>query len=320
MKCARYWKFLDLTDAQCVEEASKHKTRNDWKRRANGLYQHVHKHRPHLLEACTAHMVSEGNPFGTGYQVYTYEFADNSVYVGLTCTPKRRHRDHLKRGPVQAKITANIAYEFFELAGGLVPTVAGAFERISIEHYQECGWQVLNTAKGGSTGQIRTLYTYEKLLDLARPYSTRKQFDVGQSGAYQYACKHKLIDRLASELGWPEHAGHVWTKEMCLESARKFKWISDWSSADWDAYQAAMRNGWLNAIKMSLFTKHKPVQIFWTREACLKRAKAFSSRAKWQYGCGDGSYVSARRRGWLIEVASTVFGKRLNRWSSVVKV
>lgn len=205
--------------------------------------------------------------------------------------------------------------EFKVLASGLMPTAAaGDVERQVISLYIKEGWIVLNRREGGSTGQIRTKYSYAKLLDLARPLQGRKQFNLAHNGAYQYACKHELIDRLAAELGWPDHAGHAWTKDLCFLEAAKFKWLTDWIQGSHASYLSAHRQGWLAEIKSRLFTK-KPVQVRWTEAACRKRAEDFRSRMEWQYQCKDGSYVAARRKGWLSEIAAHVFGPRLNRWS-----
>ena len=308
----KYWR---LQDEAFVADAKKYKTKGEWRIKSNGYYQHVFKHRRHLIGPCTAHMVSAGRPFNEGYQVYAYEFFDHTVYIGLTCNPNRRHKDHSMLGSVAAKIRAGLSFEFKELGTGLMPTPAAQLEVENIAKYRLNGWQVLNVNPGGSTGNIRSKYAYASLLELARPFKNRKQFYVAHTGVYQYACTHKLLGKIANELGWPDHAGHVWTKEKCFQSAQRFKWISDWLMHDAHAYQAVQRNGWLPEIKQALFTINKPVQLFWTKEACAARVASFKSRVEWQYGCKDGSYVSARRKGWLDEIATAAFGPRRNRWS-----
>jgi hypothetical protein len=310
----KYWR---LPDAVFVEEARKYRTRDEWKRKANGQYQHVRRHRAALIETCLAHMVREGDPFGVGYQVYAYEFPDNAVYIGLTCNPKRRHRNHQVKGPVAIKIAAGFAPVFRVIGSKLTPTAAGNVEQETIVRYKAQGWTVLNRRAGGETGNIRTRYTYAKLVELARPFSHRAEFNERCDSGYQYACRHGLIDKIASELGWPEHVGHVWTRDLCWESAKVHKHVADWLAADKDAYLAAWRNGWLAEIKKKLFTKKYVISI-WPREACERRARAFSSRSAWQYGCHDGSYVSARRKGWLKEIADGLYGRRRNRWSGRV--
>lgn len=133
----------------------------------------------------------------------------------------------------------------------------------------------------------------------------------------QYACNHRLIDKLATELDWPEHAGHIWTRELCFQEAKKFKWLSDWVKGSPASYGSAHKQGWLAEIKSKMFTK-KPVLVHWTQEACAARARVFESRNAWQYQCRDGSYTAARRNGWLAEIARQFYGQRINRWSTRV--
>lgn len=265
-------------------------------------------------------MVREGDPFGKGYQVYVYEFADRSAYVGLTCNPTRRRKDHLKKGPVARKIAAGTAYELKVVAEGLMPTPAGELEQATLARYGSAGWTLLNGRDGGSTGHIRSKYTLDRLREIARGASSRKEFQLLDNGAYQYACVHGHMDALASEFGWPDHVGHVWTLDLCRQEASKFQWLSDWVAGHRSSYTAAWKRGWLPAIKTELFPKPKPVASKWTREACLERAKVFKTRGEWQYNAGDGSYIAARRKGWLPEIAAAVFGSRRHRWSPPVLV
>ena len=263
-------------------------------------------------------MVREGEPFGKGYQVYVYEFSDKSVYVGLTCNPTRRHKDHIKRGPVARKLAGGTPHEVKSVAEGLMPTPAGELEQATLNRYADEGWTLLNRHDAGSTGQIRTKYTLDRLRQIACGASSRKGFQLLDNGAYQYACTNGHMSALAVEFGWPDHAGHVWTFELCRDEARKFKWLSDWVAGHTASYTAAWKNGWLTRIKKELFPRAKPVEVKWTREACLERAKAFSTRGQWQYEAGDGSYIAARRKGWLPEIATLVFGPRRQRWSPPV--
>ena len=308
-------KWAQISDDKIIDIVSRYKTRSEWRKFDNGSYQEVHRCRKHLLSACTAHMERQGDPFGAGYQVYVYEFADRVAYIGLTCNPKRRYKDHTARGTVASKIKAGTAYVLKTVGTALMPTAASKLECATIVQYKADGWVALNRRHGGSTGQIRTKYTYQKLLELARLFKSRKQFEVAHRGAYQYACNHKLINQIADELGWPVHVGNKWTKDLCLQEAKKHRWLSDWSAAPGGSYAAAWKHGWLPKIKKLFKPKPSSYVIRWTKETCEKRAKDFVARADWQYQCKDGSYVTARRKGWLNEIADGVFGKHLNRWS-----
>ena len=80
-------------------------------------------------------------------------------------------------------------------------------------------------------------------------------------------------------------------------------------------YFAAQRNGWLAELKAAAGLAKKPAAASkWTQEACLARAKDFASRYDWQSKAGDGSYITARKKGWLNDIANEIYGKRRSRW------
>ena len=312
-------KHRRLPDSHFIGEAKKHRIRSEWKKQANGEYHYVRRHRPHLIPACTAHMSRDQGPFTRGYQLYAYLFTDNSVYVGITCNPTRRHKDHDKRGIVYEK-AQSASSQLSILKDHLMPTDAAQAEIDAIEDYRTKGYAVLNRRGGGSTGRIRSKYTYKLILAEANKFKSKKAFTAARSAMMQAVTLRKWNRRLEKDTGWPVRVGPNWTPESCREEAKKFTYLSDWSSAGGGSYIAAHRAGWLKVIKADLFKTPKPVDYKWTQETCHARARAFSSRSEWQYKAGDGSYPAARRKGWLIPITDDVFGPRLSRWSPKFKV
>lgn len=306
-------KYLRLPDAFFIEDARRFEYRNDWKKCSTGAYQHVKKHRKHLVDQCTAHMDVPCDPFKQGYQVYAYEFENHSVYAGLTCIPKRRHKDHHRVGPVFEAIQSGLAYEFVVYAEGLLPTAAAQAEQFAITQYKADGWRMLNTRHGGEMGQVRTKYNYEEALEAAKKCDTRAVFYERHLRMYEAICRYAWIDRIAQECGWSDHVLYHWTKEKCIENALRFPYLAAWRDADPCGAQAAHKRRWMPAVK-ALFPASRPTNK-WTQERCWERARQFTSRYDWQYKAGDGSYRAARRGGWLKEIASSLYGARRTRWS-----
>lgn len=307
----KHWR---LSDASIVADAKKYKTRNEWKQ-ASGTYNHVHQKRPHLLPACTAHMGLPDGPILRGYQVYCYEFEDNTAYVGLTCVPHKRHVAHTKAGPVAAKIKAGVSHRLCIISDRLPASAAAALEPVIIGLWQNIGWRMLNTQRGGSLGMSRFTHTFERSLAAARRCETRKDFATRFYREYFFACKHKWIGRIVADRGWPKHALARWSYETCLSSARRFKLMIEWVEGDKLAYGAAFDRGWLAKIRSECFGpqrvySRKPAK--WTTESCQARAQMFKSRADWQVNCHDGSWTTARRKGWLPEIGKAVFGTPLS--------
>lgn len=298
-----------ISDQEIIDEAKKYKTRSGWKRGNLRHYQETLKRRRHIIAACTAHMERPVGPYSEdGHQAYVYEFADKSAYVGITCNWNRRHESHLETGPVARKIAQGVSYTLKRLETKLSPDEACKKEDEYTLKYVADGWVNLSTAKWrGALGSL-TKYTYGKIIETARKYASKKEFSTAHGPMVQFVYIKGWMPKISAELGWPKHADH-WTKEECVESARKHRWLVDWLNADACAYQSARVNGWLADIKAQFFPKHKPsVASKWTPDACINRAQDFETLTKWQYNAGDASYQTARRKGWLPAIRLEVFG------------
>ncbi len=304
-----------LPDSVFLDEAKKYTYKQEWKKKSSWSYQQVLRKRKHLIPECTAHMQAPLGPVLRGYQIYAYEFPDNHVYVGLTCNPTVRHYNHTKQGTVfNYSRRKGLAPLFIVVTDGLSATDAARAEQQAVECYESNGWQLLNSAHGGSLGQLRGFkYTYEAILEMARPFQHRKQFQKAHYGPYQFASKHKWMQRIADELKWPSHVGHKWNYDTCLASARRYDYQADWVAAEAGAFLWAVRSGNLAQIKQAAFTRGRKITRKWTPETCAARAREFKSRADWQYNCHDGSWGAASKKKWLAAIGDEVFGPRLRR-------
>lgn len=310
---AYHTKISRVTDDEIVEDAKRYAVRTDWKRGSNRNYQEVHTRRPHLRRLCTEHMDRICGPYTSqGYQVYVYEFSDRSMYVGLTCNPKRRHRGHRKSGPVSNKIKTGTNFLVKIVATGLSPHQAADLEDKETLRYISEGWVNLSLANTrGALGSIRR-HTYKRVLMAAHSFKCKKEFYTAFPGEYQAAVKYHWMEKISAELGWQGHFCHRWTEETCATNASLYSWLIDWMTANPGAYKAAQTNGWLDVIKTKHFTRTKSrTELRWTPETCLVRARQFGSVSRWQYECKDGSYQTARRKGWINEIRGTCWSRVL---------
>src|SRR5436190_24365512 len=81
----------DWTPDQIADEAKKYSSRSEFEKGNLGAYKAAH--RRCLLDAVCGHMRPKGHRFKRA--IYIYEFADKSVYVGLTYDYERRHWQHM---------------------------------------------------------------------------------------------------------------------------------------------------------------------------------------------------------------------------------
>lgn len=92
-------------------------------------------------------------------------------------------------------------------------------------------------------------YTLKKLKEIAAPFKTRLDFQLGDYGAYQSALRQGLLDEVCShmeKIGFP--SGYWNSYQNCKEEAEKYHTRSGFQKGNGSAYQGAMRNKWLDKI------------------------------------------------------------------------
>ena len=90
-------------------------------------------------------------------------------------------------------------------------------------------------------------WTLEKLVEVAAKFTTRGDFRKGASGAYQAARKRGLLDQICSHMA-PSKTGKKWNKASITLEASKYSYRSDFENGSSGAYDAALRNSWLDEV------------------------------------------------------------------------
>ena len=70
-----------------------------------------------------------------------------------------------------------------------------------------------------------------------------------------------------------------WDKETCLEEAHKYKSRGEFQKKSRSAYNAALKNGWLDDCTFEEQRKS------WDKESCLEEAKKYNSRSEFKKKC-----------------------------------
>ena len=83
-----------------------------------------------------------------------------------------------------------------------------------------------------------------------------------------------------------------WNYDTCLEEARKYKSRKEFSRKCGGAYNAALRNGWLDDCTF------EEERRSWDKKSCLEEAHKYKSRGEFCKKC-FGAYKAALRNGWL---------------------
>lgn len=147
-----YWNNLD----NCKFEALKYKNKTDFMKYSPYVYKFATKML--WLDNICSHMIIIGDRYNRC--IYSYEFDDRCVYVGLTHNVERRKRDRNsnKRDAVTKHIIrTGLVPQFKQLTEYIPVNDAIKLERMFLENYINDGWISLNRIKTGGVGSSRII-------------------------------------------------------------------------------------------------------------------------------------------------------------------
>lgn len=229
-----YWTF-----GRCRAEAAKYLNRRDF-RAASSAYAKA-SNKGWLEEIC-GHMVRLGSVSHRFVYVIMDPFGQ-TAYVGLTCNPKRRRKDHANRGPA-AGLLRNGAE--MRVISDLLPTAEAAeLEIRMLREFQAAGIAVLNKMKGGGLGG-KPIWTFERCRSETSKYATRTDFAKGSPGAYSAAWKNSWLDELCGHM--PKRKPRrlmKWDQSTVFAEAAKYQSRGEFAKRSSGAYQCAWKQGWL---------------------------------------------------------------------------
>jgi hypothetical protein len=279
-------KFTFWTKEKCKIEASKYKSRSEYARENGASYQFAMKQGEEFMSSICSHMTIKGSRYKR--MVYAYEFADNHVYVGLTYNEQKRKDEHLgdKRGPVaRHSLKSGISPDYKKLEDYLDVKDAKNLEQYYIDWYKKAGWLVLNRSKAGALGTTDTLWTKERCHEEALKFNRKEdlRFAQGLGGLYNAARKRGWWDEICSHMNG---GNKRWTKEDCLEFARKCKSISDFQRKYGGAYIYAKGNGFLTEINSQITKPPKEFKYLSYNEARdFARSNSIKTSEQWFEFC-----------------------------------
>ncbi len=229
----------------CIEEALKYKTITEFIKKSPGAYKSASKNG--WIDEITGHMTHMGDKYKRC--IYSYEFDDNSVYIGLTYNLEKR--DTLHKSNLKSTVNIHINKT------GIVPKLVKLTDYIDVEEaikmefyflnrYKNNGYIILNKVKTGGLGR-ENKWTKENCLELALKCETLKDFYEKYEGAYTKSIKEGWLN-LFTHLKISKLPNGYWTKEKCLEESLKYKSKKDFRINSKSAYSSATKNKWLDEI------------------------------------------------------------------------
>ena len=180
------------------EEALKYNTRSSFRKESYPAYSS--SRRRGILDDICSHMDRLGNIYNRF--IYTIEFENNSIYVGLTCDLDRRKSQHIKKSSnkyVNDLINNNIKYVFNSDNVLYTKYDAIKIECSLIEKYKNDGYIILNIRKGGGLGGGIIKWCEKSIKEESLKYNTRSSFR-SESSLYSVACKRGILDKICSHM------------------------------------------------------------------------------------------------------------------------
>lgn len=280
-----YW-----TKEKCTEEALKYDTKRDFKKFSHGAYGSSKKLK--CYDEICAHMKPIGNLYNRC--IYSYEFEDNSVYIGLTYNLIERNIKHMrsKKSSVYKHMKdTNIIPKLIKLTDYINVNVAQIKEGEYVEKYRNDGWNILNKSKTGTIGSNKKIWTFEKCKIEALKYNKRIEFCKKSSGSYRSAQRLGFLDEIC------QHMNNLnkWTFENCKKEAIKYNLRFDFCKGCKSAYTSALNNNWLNEICIHM-DEYKNYLLSY--DYCKLQSLKYKTKTEF-YKKSNREYGLSRTNKWL---------------------
>jgi len=282
-----YWTY-----EKCKEKALKYNTKKDFERYDNKAFKSMYRNK--FLDVCS-HMLKNEND--SKRCIYSYEFDDNSVYVGLTNDHKKRNIRHKKENnssvfqhnKICSGYTFNLLTEYIDMED------AKNLEGEYVEKYRNEGWNILNKVKTGSVGGNTIKWTKEKCIEETQKYNTLKDLYTNSATIYHIILKNNWYDEICSHLIVSKK--NYWSYDECKKETLKYKNITDFRKNNRSVYNKCLINGWDKYLCSHMDNR------FWTKEKCQKESLKYNSKNDFSVN-STSSYRSSLNNGWLDEICS----------------
>jgi hypothetical protein len=210
-----------------------------------------------IIKDITGHMTPLGN--ATKRLIYSYEFPDNHVYVGLTFDIGERDRQHRKKeksAVFQYIKNTGLSPSFKQLTPDYISAKeAKEMEDFYINQYKENGWIVLNKSKAGGLGSTNLeRWSKEKIIDLSKKYKNITDFCTKERSACEAAKRFNWFQEIKSS--YPIIRQTLSFDEIKQE-ALKYNTRNDFKINSPKHYRQALSKGIIDTVTTHMGNKKK---------------------------------------------------------------
>ena len=248
------------TQEKCFEEASKYKTKKDFRAAVPSAYYAAQRHgwlkdytwfiRPDMAQKWTKEACyNEAKKYKT-----IKDFRDNNENCFMSAWRKGWVREYtwLEKSNggyiIWTQETCYNEAKKYTTMHDFRTNSVGAYSAASKHKWlKEYTWLKRETSEP---------YTFEYFSETIKKYKTLKDFRENEKALYSAAKKNKWLktDEFKSLMRLNKPDGY-WTKERCKEEAFKYKTLSDFINNAPSAYHSAWRNRWLSEITSHMKTR-----------------------------------------------------------------
>ena len=282
-----YW-----TKEKCKEESIKYNSRKEFGNNSIGAYRSSIRNL--WIDEICSHMIKKGNRYKRC--IYSYEFPDNFVYVGLTYDLDERQKSrnkNIKDKVILHIIDTNLQPIIQQLTDYIDVNDAIKLECFYVDKYKNEGWNILNKTKTGGLGGNRFKWTKEKCKEEALKYVKRKDFCDNSSGAYRSSLLNNWLDEICKHMIKLNN----WSYDNCKKEALKYSYRFEFCKKSKSAYSSALKNNWLNEICEHMGDK-KIKRNYWNYENCKIESIKYKTRSEF-YKKSNYIYGVSRKNNWL---------------------
>jgi hypothetical protein len=141
----------------------------------------------------------------------------------------------------------------------------------------------------------------ENVLASAKQYKTKSEWAKFADSAYSGAKRNGWFEEATAHMKSPNKPAGYWTKERCIEEAKKYKTRNEWRCNHPTSYQAACTKKFFNECTKHMEYTRKPAGYWTHKENVIKALPNYKTYKDFREKCTSG-YQQSIINNWLNEI------------------
>jgi hypothetical protein len=287
---------------RCLELMKNYETIRELRLTNKSLYGAIHRLK--LTDEMNKILKRTGNRFNKC--IYSYEFSDNHVYVGLTYNIEEREKNRkkdFKDSVVKYMNLTGLTPIRKQLTDYIPVDEASVLEGVYVEKYKNEGWIILNQAKTGGIGGYEIKLTKEVCANEALKYNTKVEFKNGSGSICATATKHGWINDICQHMIEIKKPNNYFSKEKCREISNNYNDLATFIKENVNCYTIMKRNNWLEELTSHMIDNMRKPNNYYSKEYCHEVALKYNTKTDF-INNEPKVYDAARKQKIINEICS----------------